>query len=112
MADSGIFGFEYIVNFSALRNGNQSINGGDQKPLKQLACRRCHTQKLCSVRKSPNVHTCDRCLTAHFECIARRVQRMGRPVDHNDNTKNGVQSQPKSRYRSQRNRNAISSAIG
>ncbi|KAI8962426.1 hypothetical protein F5Y11DRAFT_194134 [Daldinia sp. FL1419] len=60
-----------------------TIPDGSGKQTKQLACTRCHTQKLRCVRQPRNGRVCDRCLTANVDCIERKPQRIGRPVDLN-----------------------------
>ncbi|KAG8156278.1 hypothetical protein KVR01_013857 [Diaporthe batatas] len=68
------FALEDMVGFS---------NPGDhaKRQQKQLACARCHSQKLKCVRQQSDASACDRCLGANTECTARHPQRMGRPVD-------------------------------
>ncbi|KAF7918227.1 uncharacterized protein EAE98_009839 [Botrytis deweyae] len=99
-ANTGVFHSERLLDFS-----EESINIGVQKSQKQLACAKCHTQKLRCVRKSPGEHACDRCLATNIECVARQLQRMGRPADHcrrkNHNASasiNGARYKNKSRY--------------
>ncbi|KAF7887584.1 hypothetical protein EAF00_009878 [Botryotinia globosa] len=76
-ANTGVFHSERLLDFS-----DKSINIGVQKSQRQLACAKCHTQKLRCVRKSSGEHACDRCLATNVECVARQLQRMGRPADY------------------------------
>ncbi|KAF7927114.1 hypothetical protein BELL_0500g00070 [Botrytis elliptica] len=99
-ANTGVFHSERLLDFS-----EESINIGFQKSQKQLACAKCHTQKLRCVRKPSGEHACDRCLATNVECVARQLQRMGRPADHcrrkNHNASasiNGARYKNKSRY--------------
>ncbi|THV49681.1 hypothetical protein BGAL_0184g00230 [Botrytis galanthina] len=99
-ANTGVFQSERLLDFS-----DESINIGVQKSHKQLACAKCHTQKLRCVRKSPGENACDRCLATNVECVARQLQRMGRPADycrrnnHNASASiNGARYKNKSRY--------------
>ncbi|TEY65539.1 hypothetical protein BOTCAL_0139g00060 [Botryotinia calthae] len=99
-ANTGVFQSERILDFS-----DESINIGVQKSHKQLACAKCHSQKLRCVRKSSGEHACDRCLATNVECVARQLQRMGRPAhyyrrsNHNASASmNGARHKDKSRY--------------
>ncbi|KAF7947216.1 uncharacterized protein EAE97_004465 [Botrytis byssoidea] len=76
-ANIGVFHSERLLDFS-----DESINIGVQKSQKQLACAKFHTQKLRCVRKSSGEHACDRCQATNVECVARQLQRMGRPADY------------------------------
>ncbi|KAF7954593.1 hypothetical protein EAE96_005713 [Botrytis aclada] len=94
-----MFQSERLLNFS-----DESINVDVQKSQKQLACAKCHTQKLRCVRKLSGEQACDRCLATNVECVARQLQRMGRPADysrrnnHNARTSiNGARYKNKSR---------------
>lgn len=77
-SDVGTSDFERVLDFAP--SGHDS---GFTKPSKQLACTRCHSQKLRCVRSRQDGRVCDRCLTVNAECIDRQPQRMGRPADHN-----------------------------
>ncbi|KAF7883350.1 uncharacterized protein EAF02_005270 [Botrytis sinoallii] len=99
-ANTGVFHSERLLDFS-----EESINIGVQKSQKQLACAKCHTQKLRCVRKPPGEHACDRCLATNVECVSRQLQRTGRPADysrrnnHNASASiNGARYKNKSRY--------------
>ncbi|KAI1637131.1 hypothetical protein F4809DRAFT_342424 [Biscogniauxia mediterranea] len=89
--DAGVFDFEHLIDF-ATTPGNGSDSSA-RPPHKQLACARCHAQKLRCVRERHG-SICERCFSASLECVERQPQRMGRPVDR---------STP--RYRSQQSRN-------
>lgn len=56
--------------------------GGESNPAtaKQLACTRCHAQKIRCVRRTGDA--CERCIAANHECVNRHPQRMGRPTDN------------------------------
>jgi hypothetical protein len=109
--DAGLQRFERILNFSEPANGNTSINDSERKPPKQLACTRCHAQKLRCVRKSDQ--TCDRCVAADVGCVARRVQRMGRPVDHHhDRTANSARSRHRLSRRGVNHTNGVLDTLG
>ncbi|KAI5919278.1 hypothetical protein F4810DRAFT_511247 [Camillea tinctor] len=88
--DAGVFDFEHLIDFASTP-GNGS--DGARPPPKQLACARCHAQKLRCVRERHG-SICERCFSANLECVERQPQRMGRPVDR---------STPK--YRPQQSRN-------
>ena len=89
-----MFGLNAILDF-APPDRNDSLHGmgigngtavDNSKPIiKQLACARCHSQKLRCVRSAapPDANgSCHRCLSAGAECINRQPHRIGRPVDH------------------------------
>ncbi|KAM0325391.1 hypothetical protein ACHAQA_007377 [Verticillium albo-atrum] len=93
-SDPSMFDLSAILDFAPPAR-NDPIHGmgvgsgigvDNSRPVvKQLACARCHSQKLRCVRSAaPRVANgcCDRCLSAGTECINRQPQRMGRPVDH------------------------------
>ncbi|KAI1389604.1 uncharacterized protein F4822DRAFT_205904 [Hypoxylon trugodes] len=81
-----IFDIERLLSTVTIPENDRvfiGVNGYEStKPPKQLACTRCHAQKLRCVRKQ-HARICDRCLSANLECIGRQPQRMGRPVDRN-----------------------------
>ncbi|KAL9035046.1 MAG: hypothetical protein Q9180_005069 [Flavoplaca navasiana] len=93
-SDPSMFDLNAILDFAPPAR-NDSLHGMDigngtgvdnSKPIiKQLACARCHSQKLRCVRSAAPRDAngcCHRCLAARTECINRQPHRMGRPVDH------------------------------
>lgn len=71
---ANLFAFEEILDF----NGHKGETAASQQ--KQLACLRCHAQKLGCVRHEHN-GACERCRATKVNCVARQPQRMGRPAD-------------------------------
>ncbi|KAK4098328.1 hypothetical protein N658DRAFT_225268 [Parathielavia hyrcaniae] len=74
----GGFDFERLLDFG--------LSAETSRPAKQLACARCHGQKLRCVRRTGDAPVCDRCLAANAECVSRQPQRMGRPADTANNS--------------------------
>ncbi|KAI0387029.1 hypothetical protein F5Y04DRAFT_288807 [Hypomontagnella monticulosa] len=84
-SDAGVFDFERLLSFATSGSEDAFISAKGSETLKfpkQLACKRCHSQKLRCVRKRHG-RICERCLSANLECVSRQPQRMGRPIDCN-----------------------------
>ncbi|CCC10495.1 hypothetical protein SMACR_06669 [Sordaria macrospora] len=61
--------------------GTETMSTARPQVAKTLACARCHSQKLRCIRRIADSRTCDRCLSAGIDCVERKPQRMGRPVE-------------------------------
>ncbi|TAQ90376.1 hypothetical protein B7494_g1327 [Chlorociboria aeruginascens] len=72
-SSQNLFAFEDVLDFNG--NGDE---GTAYQQQKQLACVRCHTQKLGCVRQN-NSDACERCRATNVECVVRQPHRMGRP---------------------------------
>jgi hypothetical protein len=82
-----------VFDFSFTGSAN---NDTAAKPPKQLACVRCHAQKLKCVRQIS--YGCVRCISANVGCVSRHHQRLGRPtdrsVDGNEQHRRGATRRP------------------
>ncbi|KAL8972264.1 MAG: hypothetical protein Q9183_000645 [Haloplaca sp. 2 TL-2023] len=93
-SDPSMFGLNTILDFAppsrndslyGMGTGNGTTVDNSKPAIKQLACARCHNQKLRCVRSAAPRDangSCHRCLSAGTECINRQPHRIGRPVDH------------------------------
>ena len=78
-----VFDFERLLDFGVHASADAS------KSARQLACARCHSQKLRCVRQTSDARVCDRCLAANIKCVSRQPQRMGRPADTSNARRSG-----------------------
>jgi hypothetical protein len=109
--NAGLCSFERLLNFSVPANGNMANEDSKRKTARQIACVRCHAQKLRCIRKAGQ--TCDRCLAANLDGVARQLQRMGRPVDHHrKSTTNSTRSRHKLSYRGSNHTNGVARSSG
>ncbi|TPX16137.1 uncharacterized protein E0L32_004132 [Thyridium curvatum] len=65
-------------------------------PPRQLACKRCHGQKLRCIRSQQRRDgtACDRCIAADVACVSRQPRRLGRPLQVNSRDSAHLQSRP------------------